>query len=104
MIINVPLQIMGQPTAERVGKWIPCKERLPEEDRNVLVSVHFLGLEIKHKSGWTDHIKESWYVDVASQIDGEWFSASDEYKVAKNRHIVTAWMPLPEPWRGEEDE
>lgn len=83
--------------------WIPVSERMPDEDKNVLVSVHFLRLEIKHKTGWNDHIKESWYVDIASQIDGEWTSASDEYKVSKNRHIVTAWMPLPEPWKGEDD-
>lgn len=93
--------IFALPSAQQ---WIPVSERLPDEDRNVLVSVHFLGLEIKHKTGWNDHIKESWYVDIACQIGGEWSSASDEYKVVKNRHIVTAWMPLPDPWKGEEDE
>ena len=82
-------------------RWIPCKERLPEEDKNVLVSVHFLGLDQKHKTGWNDHIKENWYVDIASHIDGYWTSYSDEYKVASNRHIIVAWTPLPEPWKGE---
>ena len=99
---HVDLMIYAIKELPSAQQWITCKERLPDEDRNVLLSVHFLGLEIKHKTGWNDHIKESWYVDVACQIGGEWSSASDEYKVAKNRHIVTAWMPLPEPWRGEE--
>lgn len=83
------------------NKWIPVSERLPEEDKEVMVSVHFLGLDQKHPSGWNDHIKENYYVDVGSQIDGEWSSYSDEYKVARNRHIVVAWMPLPEPWKGD---
>lgn len=82
-------------------KWIPVSERLPEEDKEVMVSVHFLGLDQKHPSGWNDHIKENYYVDVGIQIDGEWSSYSDEYKVARNRHIVVAWMPLPEPYRGD---
>ena len=91
------------PSAERKkGRWIPCEERLPEEDEDVLVSVHFWWLTQRHKTGWNDHIKESWYVDIASHIDGNWTSYSDEYKVARNRHEVIAWMPLPEPYKGEE--
>lgn len=97
--------IDAQPTVKperKKEKWIPCEERLPEEDKDVLVSVHFKGLEQRHKTGWNDHIKESWYVDIASHIDGNWASYSDEYKVASNRHEVIAWMPLPEPYKGEE--
>lgn len=91
------------PTIEPEQKWISVKEKLPEEDKNVLVTVHFLGLE-KYKNGWNDHIKPSYYVDIASHIDGEWSSASDEYKVARNRHIVIAWQELPEPYREEGEE
>ena len=93
--------ILNLPSAPR---WIPATERLPEEDKNVLVSVHFLGLDQKHKTGWDDHIKENWYVDIASHIDGYWTSYSDEYKVASNRHIIVAWMPLPKPWKGSKNE
>ncbi len=90
----------GKKDAEQ--RWIPCEERLPEEDKNVLVCVHFRGLE-RTEAGWNDHIKESWYVDIASHIDGNWTSYSDEYKVARNRHEVIAWMPLPVPYKGRDE-
>lgn len=79
--------------------WIPVTERLPEEETDVLVTVHFLGLKRTHRNGWNEHIKETFYVEVASHINGEWSSASDEYKIAKDRHKVIAWMPLPEPYK-----
>lgn len=79
--------------------WIPCSERLPEEDKDVLVTVHFMGLKQTHPNGWNDHIKPSYYVDIASRIDEEWSSASDEYKIARNRHKIIAWRPLPTPYK-----
>lgn len=77
------------------GEWVSCNDRLPEEDENVLVCVHF--------DAPNQHPNVGWYVDMASQLDGHWVSYSDEYKIAKDLHKVVAWMPLPEPWRGEED-
>ena len=90
-------------TLPSADQWIPVSERLSEEEKNVLVTVFFHGLTTKHKTGWNDHIKPKRYVEVANYFDGNWYSYSDEYKVAKNRHEVMAWMPLPEPWKGEEN-
>lgn len=81
-------------------RWIPVTERLPEEDEDVLVSVHFLGLKETHPNGWND-LKPFFYIDIASHYSGEWCGDSDEYKVARSRHIVTAWRPLPEPYTEE---
>lgn len=78
-------------SAEPERKWIPVTEALPEEDEEVLVTVRFDG---------TKDVKPSVYVETASQIGGEWTSYSDEWKVAKSKHHVIAWMPLPEPWKG----
>ena len=84
--------------------WIPVTERLPEEDTEVLVTVYFMGLKQTSPSGWNDHIKPNYYVDVASRIGDDWSSASDEYKVARHRHKVVAWMEKPKPWEGGQDE
>ena len=77
-------------------KWTPVTEALPEEKTEVLVTVHFDG----YKDAYTN-LKPTDYVGIASQIDGEWSAYDDEYKVAPRKHHVIAWMPLPEPWRGE---
>ncbi len=92
------MELLGMITAiemkhdELMPKWIPVTEALPEEDEEVLVTVRFDG---------TKDVKPSVYVETASQISGKWVSYSDEWKVSQNRHHVIAWMPLPEPWRGD---
>ena len=92
------MSLLGMITAiemkhdELMPKWIPVSEAMPEEDEEVLVTVRFDG---------TKDVKSSVYVETASQIDGTWVSYSDEWKVSRNRHHVIAWMPLPEPYKGE---
>ena len=64
---------------------------------------YFMGLKQTSPSGWNDHIRPNYYVDLASRIDDEWSSASDEYKVARDRHKVVAWMEKPKPWEGGQE-
>ena len=64
-------------------QWIPATEGLPEEGVQVLVTDDAGGLAtIDVDCGYFD--KEYGRF--------EWFHSQN----------VTAWMPLPEPWRGEE--
>ena len=84
------------PSAEPERKWIPVTEALPEEEKDVLVSVHFEGFK-----GKTVDLPPSDYVDIASHVEGVWSSLSDEYKAVEVNHHVIAWMEMPEPWRGE---
>ena len=58
--------------------WIPVSERLPEEDACYLVTT----------SGTNNDI-----IDIAYYTEGIWHKASR----------IKAWMPLPEPYRGEQE-
>lgn len=68
------------------GEWIPVSERLPSDGGNYLITVADLRL---------GHIGEH-TVTMADFYAKEkkWNSIVDVY----------AWMPLPEPWNGGEEE
>lgn len=79
------MELLGMVTAlgykheKSAQQWIPCSERLPEEDGLYLVTTS----------------KGQVQVHVFSRNGN-----SEEYWMRCNK----AWMPLPEPWRGEEHE
>lgn len=66
--------IQDIPPAEPEQRWIPCSERLPEEDACYLVTT----------SGTNNDI-----IDIAYYTEGIWHKASR----------IKAWMPLPEPYK-----
>lgn len=88
--IAVDEAINAQPTIESEQRWIPCSERLPHGSCSDLVNV-----SIHDDSGDTpyDYTSCGWVT-----TDGEYWIVDGEI----NNHVV-AWMPLPEPWRGEEE-
>ena len=70
-------------------KWIPVEERLPEDDVIVLVTV----------SGFCGYITFSNAIELGNLCsDGSWFIEGYPDWDDPN---VTAWMPLPEPYRKE---
>lgn len=99
-VAEVRESLKTMPSAQR---WIPVSERLPKDETKVLVTVFFHGVK-DYSGGWNAHIKPSFYVDIAEHYDDEWHSDSDEYKIARNRHEVIAWMPLPEPYKEDKDD
>lgn len=72
-----------------VQPWIPCSERLPIAQEEVIVSCH-------DDSGDTsyDYTTCGWVTN-----DGEYWIADNEI----NSHVV-AWMPLPEPYEERKEE
>lgn len=63
-------------------QWIPCSERLPEPGEEVFVYL------------WD----EPYIASVNS--DGQW---ETEHFYLDPDDAPKAWMPLPEPWKGEEN-
>lgn len=62
----------------KLDGWIPCSERMPEEDGCYLVTT----------TGTNNDI-----IDIAYYTEGIWHKASR----------IKAWMPLPEPYGGEKE-
>ena len=81
-----------------VQEWIPVTERLPERDKEVLLIVH----------GWEDRLyytgclhrqeaERSWLTGIESKAS-DWKIWGFSYL---REPIVTHWMPLPNPPKGE---
>lgn len=86
---------MSKAIAEHSEKqWIPCSERLPNTNGCYLVwRPHFFGGEIGMPSICYFDGQNTWHDSYG--VDFERVLSSDD---------VTAWMPLPEPWREEKVE
>ena len=68
---------------EQEPKWIPVSERLPEKNVWVLVTVEQSG--VRHQ----EIMRRNNFIDT-------WTDNIDNYN-----NEITAWMPLPEPYRKE---
>lgn len=72
--------IKSQPPADQ---WIPVSERLPDKEWGYIVTCN------NYESDFCIYVPGKGF---GMYSDGKWHSADDE---------VTAWMPLPEPYKGE---
>ena len=77
---EVVKELKQLPSVQPKLQWIPCSERMPENDESVLIS---------NSHGVT----KAWW-------NGRFWSSI----AVKKYKTVTAWMPLPEPYRGEGEE
>lgn len=73
------------PSAE--PRWIPCSERLPESGVPVLIS---------HVGFVTED-----FLDIDELLGGAYFWNSGISLDEELKNL--AWMPLPAPWKGEDD-
>ena len=67
-------------------KWIPVTERLPEQEGQYLVS-----------GKWANEDGEVWICKFVRRYNWGWCNKAD-------RPVVQAWMRLPEPYKGGEEE
>ena len=63
--------------------WIPCKDRLPEDDSICIVTVEYPNNETMVDYGWFDRNGVCWFVGM------------HEFRTSN----VLAWQPLPEPFK-----
>lgn len=76
--------IREAPTIEpKHDEWIPCSEKLPEENVAVLTQANF-----------KDDIKMA----VSARQDYNYWTGWGTREVN-----IVAWMPLPKPWEGAKD-
>ena len=73
----------------KVGEWIPVAERLPDSIEDVLVTVN---------GRFRNIIFDTAILIGSYSSDGWWI---EEYSEWENP-IVTAWLPLPEPYKEKE--
>ena len=74
-------------SAKPKQRWIPCSERLPEDEQEILFSTK------------TGRVHSGRYHDDHSA--NQWFSHRDRCRAWNN--VVNAWMPLPEPYKEAEE-
>ena len=74
-------------------QWIPCSERLPDEDDVYLVTIHpnYVPQECKQ-------------VDCMYYFKGEWWWLNEKTEWEKWPDPIIAWMSLPEPYEVERKE
>lgn len=77
----------------KVGEWILCSERLPEYNK---MSEYYDSVIVTLDNG---RVSEGCYINV----DKEWWVDAEDgehYSINATEHVI-AWMPLPEPYKGD---
>ena len=102
------------PSADRPQEWIPCSERLPETDNTNEINEFDVLLFVRPKK----HPERTpqVYIGKLRPVEGDdgsgnfWSvkTAPCEWTIWGWSYFqepeVLAWMPLPEPWKGADDE
>ena len=94
MAIAALRELDAQEKQESFGEWISVKERLPDDEQEVLVIAHgWDGRLVYVGSHRRVEAQKSWLTGITSK-SSEWSLWGWSYL---KEPIVTHWMPLPEP-------
>lgn len=76
---------------EKTGGWIPVTERLPEDDKYIMISFENFTLP------------DIGRYEVDKDGNGAFYPGDDEKSYTAYDLYVNAWIPLPEPYRESEE-
>lgn len=90
LLENMPTIERSEPPAAGPS-WIPCDEKLPEEDGQYLITAKYKHVSDSHEDVYAEH--------------GEWHEGRWEmfcFGHCREVENIIAWMPLPEPYEERE--
>ncbi|MCM1217520.1 MAG: DUF551 domain-containing protein [Lachnospiraceae bacterium] len=116
-VADMVRMICGQP---KIGGWIPCSERMPENEEDVEITYvqeawptgekRFLTARAFHEDGtlamvdsaydWDEayHCEYDEEADLCTVLEGWWESISFSERFGQVDMPVIAWRPLPQPY------
>ena len=103
--------IKAIPSADRPQEWIPCSERMPKDLEVVNITwvnhspmTYYADIKDEPFTATAIHYKEKWwwYSPICEDLLAEYGKSECDKMDADIE--VTAWMPLPKPWKGADDE
>ena len=98
MVQDMEELLKGLPSVQ--PRWIPVTERLPDEDMETGAGIQYSADVLITVYNSMD---DETIIDYGHTIDGEWISDTTDCHIP-NWWTVTAWMPLPEAYKGGQDE
>ena len=96
--VDQSMNVLHLPYVE-MPKWIPVSERLPEEDKEVLITYKGKGDELDKPYSNIDITTYGQMYFGGNKV-GNYKHWRSPFQYFNDNYEVTAWMPLPEPYEG----